>query len=502
MKTVAKINPEIEYQNAKKIIELTTKGVLDCTKASSLDSSLEKIITATRVLMEREDRRRGLSKVRQSCTPKNNKPDKNQRKKDREDAKKLPSEKYHNLEIEEKEFKDETPPNCPCCGKVMSESGLSDTSEKLETKPKKYYIVRNKRPKYNCKNCHGSMVNSPAKPSIVPTSNYGDSLIIDVALSKYLDLIPIERYCQIAHRNGLVGLPQNSMIGLTHHLANFLLELFEAIKMQTLSAHIAYGDETTHKMLEGDNTKNWYLWGFFSENSCYFELHNTRSGDIPLEFMKNSSAKYFMCDAYPGYKKAIREAKEKYDKDIIEVNCNAHAFRYFEEACANNDESNSFLEIYKKIFDLEHKKRDQENKIDKDELLSFRQQMLPHYEELKLKCEKSLPEAMPGGFFKKAISYYLNHYKELTSCTQNIDVPLTNNLSERELRGPVVGRKTWIGTHSKRGAKTAAVMFTIVQSCKLNNINPRKYLPWIVERIHKGEKILTPYDYSLIPDSG
>lgn len=77
-----------------------------------------------------------------------------------------------------------------------------------------------------------------------------------------------------------------------------------------------------------------------------------------------------------------------------------------------------------------------------------------------------------------------------------------NNLSERELRSPVVGRKTWYGTHSKRGALTAAVLFSIVQSCKINNVNPRNYFPWVVRRIHVGEEIFTPYEYSKFIPSG
>ncbi|TAF72721.1 MAG: hypothetical protein EAZ58_01885 [Flavobacterium sp.] len=95
----------------------------------------------------------------------------------------------------------------------------------------------------------------------------------------------------------------------------------------------------------------------------------------------------------------------------------------------------------------------------------------------------------------RAVNYFLNHYGGLTLCLTNLDLPLDNNLAERELRAPVIGRKTWLGTHSRRGALTTAVLFSIVQSCKLNGVNPRHYLPWAVKQIHQGKEVLTPHEY-------
>jgi transposase len=131
-----------------------------------------------------------------------------------------------------------------------------------------------------------------------------------------------------------------------------------------------------------------------------------------------------------------------------------------------------------------------------DEQLGLRKKMLPLFEQIKKYCEEQLDDAMAESSFKKSLGYFLNHYAGLTICTTKIEIPLDNNLSEREMRSPVVGRKTWIGTHSKRGAQTGAILFSLVQSCKMNNINPRNYFPWIVNRIHHGEEILTPNEYS------
>jgi transposase len=95
----------------------------------------------------------------------------------------------------------------------------------------------------------------------------------------------------------------------------------------------------------------------------------------------------------------------------------------------------------------------------------------------------------------KAIDYLLNNYVELTYFLSREDVPIDNNSQERLMRSPVIGRKTWYGTHSKRGAETNAVLFSLVESCKLNKVNPREYFRDIVHAIHEGRDVFTPAEY-------
>lgn len=490
MKTVVKINPEQEYEKAKKIIEQASLDKLSQDSANSLDSSVDNLMTVARVLMEREEIRRG----RRRPPKKNPKPKGREAGEERDPATKLPSKRYPDLEIKESVVRPEHPPKCSCCGEEMKESGLFDVSEKLEVIPKKYYIERSKRVKYNCGKCHGGMVNTPAPSSIVPASNYGDTLIIDAVLSKYCDLIPIDRYVLIAAMNGLIGLPPQSVIELSHHLADFLSDVLKKIKNEVLFSKNLRADETRHKMLEGDDTKNWHLWGFFCSCACYFEIHNTRSGDVIKDFLKLSQAESLLSDDFSGYHRAVREVNEECNRKIIWALCNAHAYRYFRDAStAWKVECEIFLKLYGEIYDLEKQKK---KAISVSEQLKLRQQMLPLFEKIKENCEKLTKEGTSVGHLKSAINYFLTNYKELTVCTQNIEIELDNNFSERNLRPPVVGRKTWLGTHSKRGAFTCAVLFSIVQSCKINGINPRNYFPWIVNRIHNNEEILTPYEYS------
>ena len=86
-------------------------------------------------------------------------------------------------------------------------------------------------------------------------------------------------------------------------------------------------------------------------------------------------------------------------------------------------------------------------------------------------------------------------FVELTYYLKHEDLPIDNNSQERLMRSPVIGRKTWYGTHSKKGAETNAILFSLVESCKLNKVNPREYFRDIVHAIHEKRPIFSPNEY-------
>lgn len=94
------------------------------------------------------------------------------------------------------------------------------------------------------------------------------------------------------------------------------------------------------------------------------------------------------------------------------------------------------------------------------------------------------------------MGYLWENYKGLTLFLDDPDVPIDNNSQERLLRSHVVGRKTWYGTHSERGARTAAILFTIVETCKLNNVNPREYFEKLVQDMLAGKNPYTPNEFA------
>jgi len=418
------------------------------------------------------------------------KPDKPKKKKHQK-----PSDRYPNIPIIQQDVELETPPLCSCCGEAMADSGLCETTEHLTIEPRKYFIVQQKAHKYRCNSCHGTMVNTPTPPRIKSGSSYSDEMIIDVALSKYCDLIPIDRYAAMAARQGLKGLPPHSLIELTHHLADFLLPIYEGIKREVLDSVVLHADETPHKMLEGDKKKNWRLWGFSNHLAAYFEIHDSRSGDVASAILNEANCEYLVTDVFSGYAKAVRlanECRQHPDQPKIKnCYCNAHSRRYFSEI--HGDSREDLLQIYQQIYSIESKLND----LPIDQKTLGRQEMLAHFDKLR-KWSVNWQESYSSRSSEaRAAGYFLRNFEGLTRFISDGRIPIDNNPQERLLRSPVVGRKTWYGTHSKRGAKTAAVLFTIVESCKLNKVNPRTYFSDVTNALHKTDALYTPATYKL-----
>ena len=205
---------------------------------------------------------------------------------------KKPSDRYPNIPVREVLITLNPAPNCSCCGKVMTDSGMTEDSEQLTVIPKKYEILLQKRTKFRCQ-CQGSIITAPAPARIIPGSTYSDEMIQDVVLSKYCDLIPMERYATMAGRSGLMDLPPQSLIEVTHGYADFISPVYFLIKQGVLMARVLNADETPHKMLEGSDKRNWYLWGFSTEEYCFLECHDTRSGNVASDVLSKSKCERF-----------------------------------------------------------------------------------------------------------------------------------------------------------------------------------------------------------------
>jgi len=168
---------------------------------------------------------------------------------------KKPSERYPNVPVREERIVFTHPPQCDVCEKPMTDSGLFEESEQLNVIPKKFEIIKYLRSKYRC-SCQACLVTAPLPNRIISGSAYSDDMIIDVVASKYCDLIPIERYVQMSGRGGLIGLPPQSLIELTHQFANFIKPVYELIKSEIQKSRVLHADETPHNMLDGSTTKS------------------------------------------------------------------------------------------------------------------------------------------------------------------------------------------------------------------------------------------------------
>jgi len=412
----------------------------------------------------------------------------------------LPSARYPKAEVTEVHVTPETPPECPCCSKEMKDSGLTEESEKITVIPRKVLIERQIRHKFGCPHCRGAIVTAPLPPSLVPGGSYADELLIDLAISKYFDLMPIQRFIRAAERSGVIGLPSASLIEGTHVLASRLRVVYRMLKQEVLKEKVLNADETPHRMLEGANRDNWFFWGFLGKTAAYFETHDTRSGDVASEFLKTSICDFLVSDVYSGYAKAVRETNEERKETglplITCVYCNAHARRYFKKSQdAFAAESKFFTDRYMSIYFLESQLKTLRTKdphLPREKVLEIRGKMRVFFEQMKARAETEQFNYSDKSSIAKAMNYFLKNYQGLTHFLTHENLPIDNNAAERILRNPVIGRKTWYGTHSPEGADTAAVLFSIFESCKLNQVNPAAYLKRLIQTLHAGEPLFTP----------
>lgn len=408
------------------------------------------------------------------------------------------TEQYPHAEVEEQYVNFDPIPLCQCCQRDMIDSGLEEVTEQLHTVPAKHKIIRQHRRKYKCGRCYMGLITAPQPPRIAPGSSLGDSFIIEAAIAKFYYLMPAERYALMASQSGLHQFPPQLVLAAQHYLAEFLRPVYHLLRRRIQGSYLLFADETPHRMLEENNGKeNWYLWGFSAEETCYFEIHDSRSGSVAIEFLAASNCIFLMSDVYVGYTRAIREVnvirKSRGLPEIIPLFCNSHSRRKFTEAAiAYPEEAQFFIDRYENIYRLEAELKllvDPQSRVEK------RVEMRPFFEGMVATGRKLRDHYSDKSSIVRAIDYYTNNYEGLTRFLDNPELPIDNNISERHLRNPVIGRKTWYGTHSERGVETTEILFTIMQCCKHLKVDPRQYLLAVIKSMLSGGPPFTPSQY-------
>lgn len=412
-------------------------------------------------------------------------------------------EQYPDAEIEEQRIGFDQDPLCPCCSGELVDAYLDEVSEQIYTIPARHKILRTIRRKFKCNRCFWGLMTAPMPPRIAPGSSLSNAFIIEAALSKFYYLMPAERYAVMVSQGGLKDFPPQLVLAAQHYLAEFLRPVYIKIRKYIQSRMLLHADETMHKMLERTDIASWYLWAFSAPGAYYFEIHSTRSSEVAVDFLKAAVCTFLMSDVYVGYERAIRIVNEFRRSEglaeLIALFCNSHCRRRFTEAAVNYpEEAEFFIEQYSKVYKLEAELKELK---DKKSRLTKRANMKPYFEAMLEMGNKLRPHFPDKSTLVTAINYLENNYAGLTRFLENPDLPIDNNVAERQLRSPVIGRKTWIGTHSERGVETTEILFTLMQTCRLLKINPREYLTAVTQSMLSGDEPFTPSEYmDRIPD--
>jgi hypothetical protein len=214
-----------------------------------------------------------------------------------------------------------------------------------------------------------------------------------------------------------------------------------------------------------------------------FDFTPTRSREGPLKFLGKYSG-YVQADAYSGYDEFFRKGK------ATEVGCNSHARRKFEYALDSDPvRAARMMVLWGRLYEIESRAKKQ--KYNSAQLLDARQkEAKPILAEIKTVLDEYKNQVLPKSPMGKAITYSLNQWDALSRYVENPILDIDNNLSERTLRMVVIGRKNYMFAGSEAGARRAAIIYSLVASCKLSEIDPFAYFRDVLERVstHPADK--------------
>jgi len=363
---------------------------------------------------------------------------------------------------------------CPKCNTPLKKI----TDETRETIKLYKRVIRHleKRAVYACPQCE--FVIKADMPKLPIEGSLADaSALSQVIVDKFANHLPLNRQSQDYERVGL-SLSRQTLSNWIIKSSDLLDIIYQGMKKELLSKDILHADETTVQVLKesGKEAKSKsYMWLYqtsrYDKPIVIYDYQPSRSGKIPREFLKDFSG-YLHVDGYSGYNNI---------EHVTLVGCLSHVRRYFNDAyklIENTEEAKQSntakgLAYCNKLFDLDRESKE----LDIDKRYLFKQEKIkPLFEEFFTWVKNASNDALPQSKYGKAITYALNQLPNLMNYLERGELDIDNNLAERSIKPFVIGRKNWLFSNSVSGADASARLYSIVQTCILNNMNPYNYL--------------------------
>lgn len=375
---------------------------------------------------------------------------------------------------------------CTSCGGVLTEmNGQFEESEEVDVVERRFVVVKHKRKKYRCA-CGGCVETALGPEKLRPQNRYSVDFAVEVATAKYLDHLPLERQVRIMKREGL-RVDSQTLWDQIEALARPLREVPNRILSSLLEEPSVGMDETTWGMLDKKSSGKWYVWSVSGTRGIVHRIFDSRSSEAATQ-MLGDYAGTVVTDGYAGYQAARRRGRFRL------ASCWAHVRRKFLEAEHSFPrEAGAVVNLIDELFAIERiagvgppdrslvlKLRDERSRWVLRALLAWGLELQ----------RTALPESSLG----KASAYMCSLWMGLTRFRDDPSVPLSNNASERGLRGIVLGRKNHYGSKSKRGTEVAALFYTLFESAKLCGIEPKTYLRQAIRAALRGEVVPLPHE--------
>jgi len=381
---------------------------------------------------------------------------------------------------------------CQCCGGQLHEiTGMEEMRQELQVVPAQVTLVKHVRVKYGCRQCERNAISAPivtapmAAPAF-PNSLASPSAVAYIMSQKFVEGLPLYRQEQSLARLG-VTLSRQTLANWMLKGAEWLEPLYDRMHEILLTRDILHADETTLQVLKepgrAAETKS-FMWLYRTGRDgppiVLFEYQPTRAREHPRAFL----------DGFAGFLHA--DACQAYEQlpGVIIVGCWSHARRGFADALAALPPSaratekltaaEEGLRFCNKLFEIERQLHD----VTPAERLAGRhEQSRPVLNAFQPWLENQAAKALPKSAHGQAVGYCRNQWKKLNTFLLDGRLEIDNNRSERSIKPFVIGRKNWLFANTPAGAKSSAIIYSLVETAKENGLSPYAYLTYLFEQL-------------------
>ena len=392
------------------------------------------------------------------------------------------------------------PCSCPACGGTRLSKLGEDVTETLEVIPRQWKVIQTVREKFSCRDCE-AITQPPAPFHVVPRGWAGPSFLAMLLFEKYGQHQPLNRQADRFAREG-VPLSLSTLADQVGAATAALMPLYRRIEAHVLAAERLHGDDTTVPVLAKGKTDTGRLWVYVRDDSPFggpappaalFHYSRDRRGEHPRAHLATWTG-ILQADAYGGYGELYRGGREP--GPVLEAGCFAHARRKFfeladvEGAARKKSRGERTGQIYPialeavqrldALFDIE---RAINCRSTADRLAARQEHSAPLMVDLQTWLHAQLARLSRNHDLAKAINYMLRRWPAFTRFLDDGRICITNNAAERALRGITLGRKSWLFCGSDRGGQRAAVIYALIGTAKLNNVDPQAWLADVLARI-------------------
>jgi transposase len=384
----------------------------------------------------------------------------------------------------------------PDCDTTQMKKIGEEVTEELDYKPGKLYVNRYVRPKYARPDGEGVVISAlPTRP--IEKGIAGPGLLAHLAISKYVDHLPLYRQRKQFLRHD-VKLPASTLGDWLRRTCELLLPLYELERTLINRANYLQTDETPIQVQDPDTKgkcHKGYYWVYHDPlaHLVFFDYRDSRSRDGPEQMLSDFSG-FLQTDGYAGYNRFGNRSS------ITHQACFAHARRYFVDAVPNDasHRAEQMLVRIQKLYEVERRAR--ENSYSHEQRYELRQsEALPILAEMKAWLETERQQVLPKSGVGQAIAYMLKFWQRLNVYTTDGRLEIDNNRVENAIRPVALGRKNYLFAGSHDAACRGAIIYSLVVTAQLQDVEPFVYLKDVIARIsdhpHKQLAELLPQNW-------